>query len=799
MKFTNKIHWFQTFTLLLCLGLTYASFALVHSIAQNRSEENFQVLVDQGMNSLGKRADEYRRTLDGVSGLVLASDEVTGGDMASYANALDIDDNVFAIDAVGFARVTTLETGDTQGGYQVELLAPVTGHEKLVSLNFAQFPAIMDAAEDARETGRVESAFVPAEINGKDYRQVMLLRPVYRDAAGATANGDVAGAFLGFSFALLNLDRTFTKLTPSHGTLITLDVAFADPAMAGAVTETGTETAQHRALFTTQKTIPVYGTTLDLFWRSTPRFEAVQPFRARWVVLSMGLLITALICSILGVLIKMNQTVTALVDQRTRDLETQVKEKQSILENAMMAIISVCKDGKIIHANGAGLALLSPDSKETSLVGQSIWDLVPDIDLDGIAMWSKLHMPTPFGPDKIIEVEKNTWVTADGEDRITLLMRDITATEHHAQTLAESEQRWNLALTSAQIGVYDLDLHNGTSVVSDTWRETLRLNPCADERDPYRHQMQNIHADDLDGLTQAQAACISGETERAEASFRVKVGENEWRWIKSNAVVVERMPDGTALRMLGIQVDVTETFRLEQMKRDFVATVSHELRTPLTSIKGALSLLDMQLKDDAGEPTKRLIQIASSNSDRLSSLVNDILDIEKMRSGSMTYTAKMEKLCSIMDMASDQVETYASQWQVDIDVSAPQGDHDIWTDKKRIMQVLANLLSNACKFADTGTTVRLSAELLEDCARISVSNRGPGIPQSFRSQIFQPFSQADTSETRQRGGTGLGLNISRLLVEAMGGTIGFESEPGQETVFWFTCPLTEPASVEIAA
>ena len=796
MNFRSKTQWFQTFTFLFCLGLTYVSYATVHNIAQTRSIENFQVLVDQAITSLGQRATEYRRTLDGVAGLILAKEDVSQADMADYAQAIDIKDSLFAIDAIGFAGVVPSTDPRQDETYRVDLIEPSTGHMELLGLKFVKSPELLKAAQMARYSGKMQALRLPAAVHDMGYPQALLLKPVMR-----TPNDGGGDGFVGFTFALLDLDAVFTNLTAAQDTLLTLDVSYQQTSRSGSqatVNATGAA-ADDPALFTEQKTVSKFGYDIVLEWRSTPVFEAAQPFRARWFVLSIGLLITALISSILVVLTRINHTVTAMVEEKSRDLETQGKEKRSILENAMLAIISVNKRGEIIHANQAGLDLLQPETRDVCLIGRSIYDMLPDIDLEDTQMWSKLQMPTVFGKPRVIEVQKNMWSTAECEDRVTLLMRDITVTERHAQALAEAEQRWNLALQGAKIGVYDLDLRNGTSVVSDTWRETLELDPQPGCSSPYNQQMQRMTPEDIKVLAAAEAACRAGTIDRAEACFRVEVGENNWRWIKTNAVVVERAPDGTALRMLGIQMDVTETFKLEQMKRDFVATVSHELRTPLTSIKGALSLLELQMKNSESGPMQRLVQIAASNSDRLSSLVNDILDIEKIRSGNMTHAAQSENLKDIMAMASDQVETYALQWQVNIDVNAPQQDQSIWTDKKRITQVLANLLSNACKFADAETTVRLNAEVLENCVRISVTNRGAGIPENFRSQIFQPFSQADNSDTRKRGGTGLGLNISRLLVEAMGGEIGFESEPGHETVFWFTCPLAEPAEAGLAA
>ncbi|MGR3529456.1 MAG: ATP-binding protein [Sulfitobacter sp.] len=812
MTNTHRTGISQAVLVVVCLSLSYVSFALVHNIASTRSQGNFDVLVDQSLNLIHQQGDKFDRTLDGLAGLVLASDAVTSTELGEYADALNLHQDKLASTAIGFAslgEVTDQNPVNYVNTHLVEsaLPAPVDGagsehfvirlaeprprHASLLGYDFANEPDLLAAALTARKTGEaIASIGVPKGNRTSASREMFLLRPVYRTLPD-TKPDTPEKAFVGFAFLVTNFNRVFVDLASAQKDLVSLRVEY----------NTHTDHAVlSNSKFVVHKSLQMYGQELNLVWESTPEFEALQPFRARWIVLMLGVLITALISTIFAVFSRRDRMITAIVAQKTRDLETQDKEKRSILENAMLAIVSANAAGEILDTNDAAKKLLRPLDAHQRVKGKLLHQLLPSFNIHSPDGASKLHLNAAGKANSLtIEIEKNTWVTADGDTRITLLLRDITTSERHAQELREAEQRWNLALMGAQIGVFDLNLEHDTSIVSDTWRNTLRIEGHMDARDPYRLQLDRVHPDDLPALQLAEMACIDGETDHAKACFRVNVGQDEWRWIKSDAVVVKRAADGTALRMLGIQLDVTESFDLDQMKHDFVATVSHELRTPLTSIKGALGLLAPQVKGDKPQATDRLIEIATSNCDRLTKLVNDLLDMEKLNAGSMTHDTKPENLTDILMLAAEQLETYASQWEVALEVDIPQGDQYILTDKLRLTQVLTNLLSNACKFAYPGTKVCLTAEAFPTFTKVSVSNLGKGISEEFRGQIFQPFSQADNSDTRQRGGTGLGLNISRHLIEAMGGEIGFESDPGEETVFWFTCPIADWDEIEDAA
>lgn len=239
---------------------------------------------------------------------------------------------------------------------------------------------------------------------------------------------------------------------------------------------------------------------------------------------------------------------------------------------------------------------------------------------------------------------------------------------------------------------------------------------------------------------------------------------------------------------LAVIRDISERREVEQMKSEFVATVSHELRTPLTSIAGSLGLIEGGAAGKLPSKAARLVEIAHSNATRLVRLINDILDIEKIEAGRMQFDIRPLELDSLLQKAVQLSTGFATKYDVEIDLVAPPAGASVLADEDRLMQVVTNLLSNAIKFSPPGGIVTLRVEPLDRRHRISIEDRGSGIPESFRSRIFGKFAQADSSDTRQKGGTGLGLSIVREIVLQLGGSIGFDSTEGQGTVFHVDLP-----------
>lgn len=232
-----------------------------------------------------------------------------------------------------------------------------------------------------------------------------------------------------------------------------------------------------------------------------------------------------------------------------------------------------------------------------------------------------------------------------------------------------------------------------------------------------------------------------------------------------------------------------ELKRLNNLKDEFISTVSHELRTPLTSIRGAVGLLASKAVSEDSQHYQQLLQTALGNSERLSQLINDLLDLQKFESGNFSLAFDAVDMKQLVLQALDGIAPFAAKYQVSFQTKL--ADCKVMADPTRIRQVVDNLLSNAIKFSSAGQTVVVQLTGLGDRIRFEVQDQGAGIPDNFRNRIFEKFSQADGSTSRKAEGTGLGLNICKTIIGAHHGEIGFESKPEQGALFWFELPMQQ--------
>jgi PAS domain S-box-containing protein len=240
-------------------------------------------------------------------------------------------------------------------------------------------------------------------------------------------------------------------------------------------------------------------------------------------------------------------------------------------------------------------------------------------------------------------------------------------------------------------------------------------------------------------------------------------------------------------------VDLSQRLEIERIRNEFVSTVSHELRTPLTSIRGSLGLLQSGAMGVLPAQAAAMVTIAYTNSGRLVRIINDILDIGTIEAGKLTLQMSAVPLAELLQQAVEGNAGFAEKCEVRFLLEHISAADKVMADPDRLMQVVSNLLSNAAKFSPSGADVLIRVRSGPATMRIEVQDSGFGIPESFKPHVFAKFAQADASATRRFQGSGLGLSIARKLMEAMGGSIGFDSVADQGTVFYVELPRMDAA------
>jgi|GEM_PF-748525 len=378
------------------------------------------------------------------------------------------------------------------------------------------------------------------------------------------------------------------------------------------------------------------------------------------------------------------------------------------------------------------------------------------------------------------------FVLANQRQTALILAKEMTANVRakHIQ-LKTNQERFELALESSSMGIWSLNL----SDKHVQWDHSMyALFGMADNNSlsSYESFLSLLHTDDRQRVFEEIANAIEGK-QGYDTEYRILWPDHSIHYLASRAKIIYE--GGEATSLIGTCWDITERKRLDKIKTEFVSTVSHELRTPLTAITGALGVALSGVLSDLPEKIKQLLDIAYKNSQRLTLLINDLLDMDKLLEGKLEFHCEPQSLKPLIERALTENKAYADQMQVrfvivPIDINPKVNIEDV-----RFLQAMANFLSNAAKFSKPDSNVFISLNTINGYARVSVTDMGVGLSEESKLHIFEKFYQADSSDSRKKGGTGLGLAITKEIVERMNGRVGFTSVIGEGSTFYAEFPI----------
>ncbi len=391
-------------------------------------------------------------------------------------------------------------------------------------------------------------------------------------------------------------------------------------------------------------------------------------------------------------------------------------------------------------------------------------------------------------------------------------------------SLIESEERLSMAMEATNDGVWDWSVKDERIHYSSGWAKMLDYEP--DEIAPvFESWHSRIHPADRGSVLEQLDDHLYGSSPAFKIEHRLKRKQGDWLWVLGRGRTIERNADGKPIRVVGTITDIStlkaaeyqlqhlnealeqrvaertaelltareEAERASQAKSGFLSRMSHELRTPMNAILGFAQLLEMQKTPSLSVEQKDFVEEILRAGEHLLELINEILDLSRVESGHIEINSEAVAIAPLMNECLTLLTPLAKQQDIELQASIDPNCIAL-ADPLRLNQVMLNLLSNAINFNKHGGCVSVEARHhAHQTVRISVTDTGIGIPPEDLSHLFQPFERLEQTRDITEG-TGIGLVLSKLLVEAMQGQVGVDSQPGKGSTFWIILPATNTAT-----
>jgi PAS domain S-box-containing protein len=491
--------------------------------------------------------------------------------------------------------------------------------------------------------------------------------------------------------------------------------------------------------------------------------------------------------------------------------EVEIKYR-TLFENSPYSIILSDINAKLITANPKTLELFAYKSHEDILdKNKTLLDFVHESDRKRSFRDSQRTIKADLsGPFKYLFLKNNKSVflgelsgSVIRDDKgkpiaYMAIIKDISEQEEAIQSLKKTSDKLANKMRAANDGMWDWHLSSGVVEFDPRYYEMAGYK--VDEFEHNLTEFQNrVHADDLAQVMEKAQAHLDGKTDRFIVEFRFLKKDRSWMWILGRGIIVERDEKEEPLRLMGTHTDISELKSIQndlriaknkaeesdRLKSSFLANMSHEIRTPMNGILGFSSLL--QDKNISKKEQEDYLNIIQKSGNRMLSTIDDIIDISKIEAGQMDLSRTEFNLNETISFLYNffHPEIKKKELILNCEKGLPDDQSNIISDHEKIIAVFTNLLKNAFKFTSEGT-INFGYKIEDEHIVFFVKDTGIGISEKRQKAIFDRFVQEDLTITKPYEGSGLGLSISKGLIDIMGGTIYVESEKGKGSSFYFT-------------
>lgn len=539
----------------------------------------------------------------------------------------------------------------------------------------------------------------------------------------------------------------------------------------------------------------IYYEALD-YYLNLNSLSSTQFVIPTWVYIAIGYGLVLIVALLL-----MNMFSRRQVRLKTASLLASETRTRLLVENNPDLIVRLSKNGVLLDFH-AGKDTSFPVPSE-SLIGKPVDEAV-DHDL---AMLTKEKIDLAIKTQELqtyeYQMKQNGLVhdfevrmKSNGEDETIAIVRDITERKQYVTNIKAGELRYQTLTTVVPVGIFRTDEKGWTTYVNQRWCEISGMPPEEAMGDGW---LNAVHPDDRNHL-KSEWYDSAHQNQSSAADYRFVHPDGTVAWVIGQALP-EKDASGKVIGYVGAIIDITERKKMEELKEAvikaesadklksaFLATMSHELRTPLNSIIGFTGILLQKKVGPLNDEQEKQLHMIQSSSRHLLELINDVLDISKIEAGQLNVTIASFDMTDTIQNCLEKIKPLAEAKGLRLTAETPSEPIMIHSDRRRVEQILLNLLNNAVKFTDRGE-VLLSCAIQGEKLAVSVVDTGIGIKQENLISLFNPFFQVETGLNRQFEGTGLGLSICKRLVEILGGQISVQSEWGKGSTFTFTLPL----------